>query len=558
MSKKWTIMTKKGKRSLLLLVMTWMMLALACGFGSSSGPPRNAATVTVKANSSLTPWLAEAAAAFNRSAQRTSNRQTAYVVLESVEAGRAVNQMVDSGDLPTLWIPDHEVWAALLAAEGQPAFQADCRSIAQSPLVIGMWRPVAESLGWPGLPLGWLDIGSLAADPDSWAYYSGGEYGDSLRLGHAHPGLSGSGASALLALVQAAQAKSDAVTVADIEQPIVQASVGAFQAAVSWFSPNVDSLGQTMQERGTSYLGAAVMYENVVLTYGDTDPEIIPIYPLEGTFMATHPACLNTNAGGGIREAANLFRDYLLSEEGQQLAVAHGLRPVSSAVPIGAPLVPERGVDLNQPAILFAAPTVETLYAVQELWQSARKKVNLVMLLDTSGSMRGEAMESMRRSAVQFINQMSADDYITIITFDTNPALVVEHAQVGANRGDIVRLIEGLRANGYTALYDAIGDGAEMIARTTSPETTNVLVVLTDGMDTSSSRYRFDQQLFELAAANDTTVFTIAYGRDADEQLMADLAFRTNGNYYKGDETSIAAIYEEMSAAFGGAMGVGR
>jgi hypothetical protein len=83
-------------------------------------------------------------------------------------------------------------------------------------------------------------------------------------------------------------------------------------------------------------------------------------------------------------------------------------------------------------------------------------------------------------------------------------------------------------------------------------------VVLTDGMDTSSSRYRFDQQLFELAAANDTTVFTIAYGRDADEQLMADLAFRTNGNYYKGDETSIAAIYEEMSAAFGGAMGVGR
>jgi len=551
-------MTKKGTRSLLLLVMTWMLVALACGFGGSSGPPRNAATVTVTANSSLTPWLTEAAAAFNRSAQRTSNRQTAYVVLESVEAGRAVNQMVDSGNTPTIWIPDHEIWAALLAAEGQPAFQGDCRSLAESPLVIAMWRPVAESLGWPGLPLGWLDIGSLAADPDSWAYYSGGEYGDTLRLGHAHPGLSGSGASALLALVQAAQAKTEAVTVADIEQPIVQASVGAFQAAVSWFSPNVDSLGQTMQERGISYLGAAVMYENVALTYGDGDPEIIPIYPLEGTFMATHPACLNNNAAGSVREAANLFRDYLLSEEGQQLAVAHGLRPVSSAVPIGAPLVPERGVDLNQPAILFAAPTVETLYAVQELWQSARKKVNLVMLLDTSGSMRGEPMESMRRSAIQFVNQMSADDFLTIITFDTSPTLVVENAQVGPNRSDIVRLIEELRANGYTALYDAIGDGAEVIARTTSPETTNVLVVLTDGMDTSSTRYRFDQQLFELAAADETTVFTIAYGRDADEQLMSDLALRTNGNFYQGDEASIAAIYEEMAAAFGGAMGVGR
>ena len=53
--------------------------------------------------------------------------------------------------------------------------------------------------------LGWLDIGSLAADPSAWAYYSGGQFqGDVLRLGHTHPGLSGSGASTLLAIVQAA------------------------------------------------------------------------------------------------------------------------------------------------------------------------------------------------------------------------------------------------------------------------------------------------------------------------------------------------------------------
>jgi len=64
--------------------------------------------------------------------------------------------------------------------------------------------------------------------------------------------------------------------------------------------------------------------------------------------------------------------------------------------------------------------------------------------------------------------------------------------------------------------------------------------------------------LFEEATSNNTTVFTIAYGSGADENTLLQLATQGNGNFYQGDEASIAAIYEEMSAAFGGAVGVGR
>lgn len=61
-----------------------------------------------------------------------------------------------------------------------------------------------------------------------------------------------------------------------------------------------------------------------------------------------------------------------------------------------------------------------------------------------------------------------------------------------------------------------------------------------------------------MAAANDTTVFTIAYGSDADRKLLTTLALEAHGNFYLGDEASIIAIYQEMSAAFGGSVGVGR
>ena len=532
-------------RSILLLIMMLSLSTLACGvLNSDSGAPRNALVLPVIANSSLEPWLATAVTQFNDSEQETGSGEQIYVELQSVESGLAAAQLTGDELAGGLWIPEEPVWANLLADQGNNAFQGDCVSVAESPLVIGMWREVADSLGWPSLPLGWLDVGSLAADPSAWTYYSGGAFGEALRLSHTHPGLSGSGTSTLLALVQAAEAKTEAVTAEDIQQPVVQASVGAFEGAVAWFS------------NSTNNLGAAVMYESTVVQHGGG--EIVPIYPLEGTFVATHPACVNNAAEAEVQEAARIFRDYLMGEEGQQTAVNFGLRPVNPNVTVGAPLDASRGVDLEQPAIRFNPPTVETIYAVQELWQEARKDVNLVMLLDTSGSMRGGAIDNMLEAAEQFVQQMGEDDYISIIAFHSQPDLLLEHEQVGPSREKIISTIRGLRASGDTTLFDAIGDGAAVIASTQSVETANALVVLTDGEDTASTRYGFNSQLTEAATANNTTVFTIAYGSGADERTLQTIAEEANGNFYQGDEASIATIYEELSAAFGGSVGVGR
>ena len=549
-------MVKQRYGRLFLFVGVLALAAVACGLGQSDGPPSNAVVTEVTANSSLGPWLRAAVANFNEAGVETDGGDPVYVSLTLTDSGQAVTDISGGASAPAIWIPEEQVWVEILADEGVAKYGDDCESVASSPLVIAMWREVAESLGWPGLPLGWLDIGSLAADPSSWNYYSGGEYGDSLRLGHTHPGLSGSGASTLLAIVQAAESKAESVTVEDVAKPIVQASVSAFEAAVSTFSPNTAALGQAMGERGVGYLGAGVMYESDLLAHGQG--QLVPIYPLEGTFVASHPACLNSAAGAENAEAAALFRDYLLGEEAQGLAVSNGLRPVNANVQVGAPLVEANGVDLDEPMTVFNRPSVDTVYAVQELWQSARKDVNLVMLLDVSGSMRGEKIDNMLRAAEQFVNQMGEEDSITIIAFSDELNLVAEPQQVGPARAEIAAVVGRLEAAGDTALYDAIGIGAQVIEETSVSQTTNALVVLTDGQDTYSSRYSFDQSLIDLAAANDTTVFTIAYGDDADQDVLSRLAFGANGNFYLGDEASIAAIYQEMSAAFGGSVGVGR
>lgn len=533
-------------------------LAMACGIFSREGPPPGATIVRVVANTSLTPWLEGVVEQFNDSDPETAAGDPIYIELSSTESGQAVADLSSAGRLPAIWIPDQRVWVDILAEEGFSEFADDCVGVAESPLVIAMWRPVAEALGWPGRAIGWLDVGSLAADPSAWDYYSGGQFGSRLRLGHTHPGLSGSGAGTLLAVVQAAQSMTAAVTTEDIDSPIVQASVGAFEGAVSWFSDSTASLAQRMAERGVEFLGAGIMYESSVVQYGGGDPDIVPIYPFEGTFVADHPACINADLDPLLQEASLQFRGALLAESAQRAALDSGLRPVHPAVALGPPLDGARGIDVAEPRQVFESPSVESVYAIQELWQAARKDVNLVMLLDVSGSMRGGKIESVRQAASQFVSQMGDDDRITLLTFSTVPSILVHNQQVALARDDVIATINGLQADGETALFDAIAQGANLIAEGAAPETTNAMIVLTDGLDTSSVFNRFDQGLIELASANDTTVFTIAYGTDANANLLSDLAARANGNFYRGDEVSIASIYQEMSAAFGGAVGVGR
>ncbi len=331
----------------LVVTITLALMMLACGLFtvSSDAPPNNAVVVDVVANTSLTPWLETAVSDFNNSAIENSDGDPYYVQLTAVDAGQAITELAD-GASPAMWIPDDKVWTNVLADQGNANYQNDCVSVAESPLVIGMWRDVAKSLGWPGLPLGWLDIGSLAADPSAWNYYSGGELGDAFRLGHTHPGLSATGVDTLLAVVHAAQAKTDAVTANDIQQPIVQASVGAFEGGVTWFSSDTASLGTTMSERGITYLSAAIMYESTVVQVGGGN--IVPVYPLEGTFVATHPACINGSAGSDMQAGARAFRDYLIGNEGQQTAVSALGIIWTLTIPAAAMLVL-----LGQPAIIF-------------------------------------------------------------------------------------------------------------------------------------------------------------------------------------------------------------
>lgn len=548
-------MTMSKTAALPALALAFVLVLSACSSAPSLDGTPQASQADVQVMVTATPvlrhWMDAMADAFNRSAPRTAGGKSLAVTVTYDEAGSMVGKMA-SAARPDMWIPDNDVWSELSDKRNATTYAADCRSLAASPLVIAMWRPLAESLGWPARNLGWLDISSLTADPEAWAYYSGGQYGKTLRFAHAHPGLAGSGASTLLAVVQSARQRTDALTVEQIDDPIVRASLNAFEGGVSLFALDSEKLFDAMQKRGAGYLGAAIVYESTVLAGTSQDDELVVIHPFEGTVQATHPACISSAADMEKREGATLFRDYLLAPAAQASAVDNGLRPADRAAKLPARFA------AGQPRKLFLPPTLPVVEALQSSWKVARKPVNLVMLIDVSGSMRGEKIERVRNSAAQFVRQMGDEDYLTIVTFSDKPLLVMPRERVAVVRNDAIAAVGKLNAQGNTALFDSIAVAADEIATSTSPSRANIIVVLSDGKDTSSNRYHMTPELTTLAVQNDTSLFTIAYGADAAANVMSELANKSNGSYFVGTTANIGDVYQEISAAFGGNVGVGR
>jgi Ca-activated chloride channel family protein len=171
--------------------------------------------------------------------------------------------------------------------------------------------------------------------------------------------------------------------------------------------------------------------------------------------------------------------------------------------------------------------------------------LHLGLLLDTSGSMADDLKDA-RSAAIKFVNALDAAADVTLVDFDTE----VRVARFGSE--DYPRLVErirGRKADGWTALYDAIGvylNGAQ------SQEGRKVLVLYTDGGDTTSSLTFRD--MLDLLKASDVTVYAIGYlehqsssGRMQQRSELERAAETTGGqSFFPGVAKDLSGVFDKI------------
>ncbi|PMP81524.1 MAG: hypothetical protein C0183_12075 [Roseiflexus castenholzii] len=536
-----------------VLLLVIGLIASACGdLNVGDGAPANAITITITYSPEKDEWLKDRIAAFNRSRVQVDGRP---VVVEGInKSSGAARTEIRNGQLTTtIWSPSASTWLEVLKYEGgNPNVAVSNQPLVLTPVVISMWRPMAEAMGWPDKPIGWSDMLALIEDPKGWGAYGHPEWGR-FSWGHTDPEISTTALSTLLAEFYAATGKQRDLTVADIQKPESQEFIRKLGQGIKHYGYNTLVFSENMRKFGMGYISAFPMEEITLIDFNknkNPPTPLVAIYPREGTFWHDNPFILMTSASEQERRAAEQFYDFLLSDESQRLAMSYGFRPANVNVPLADPISLAYGVQPQGVQSVLPVPPAEVIVAAKNAWSLNRKRADILLVVDVSGSMEGDKLEAAKAGLGTFLSRILPEDRVGLVTFSTESRLVVPPAPLSDTRIRLDDAIAVMRAQGRTALYDALIDGKEALDSlpSTDDDRIRAIVLLSDGLD-NSSRATLEQVRLAFEESG-ISIFPVAYGADADTDALQQIATFSRTILVQGDSGDIGQIFENLSRYF--------
>lgn len=180
---------------------------------------------------------------------------------------------------------------------------------------------------------------------------------------------------------------------------------------------------------------------------------------------------------------------------------------------------------------LFAESAVEKEYArlFPVSYEGEQEKkiptVSLVVIIDTSGSMRGTRIDLARETARLALENLKENDLAGIVEFHGARRWAAP-LQSAANQFSLMRALNRLNAGGGTVILPAVNE-AFYALRNTNSRLKHVLI-LTDG----GVEYGDFETLIRKMARNDITVSTVMVG-PGDSDFLRRLALWGNGRFFR-------------------------
>jgi Ca-activated chloride channel family protein len=569
----------------------------AAGPASSSRPDTGSCTVVhLTASSEKAALLTQIAADWADTDPKVDGTCARVQVTSKASGGTAdalARGWDDAGDgvRPDVWSPASSAWTGLLRQKTSVADKPDligdakAPSIASTPLVIAMPKPMAVALGWPGKAIGGADVLKLAQDPKGWASI-GQPYG-AFTLGKTNPNFSTSGLNATIGAYVAATGTSSDLTKANLEDPKVQAYAQAVEHAVVHYGDTTLTFLTNLQQAddrglGLKYISAVAVEEKSVWDYNQGNPSgdpktlgkhakpkipLVAIYPKEGTLLSDSPyAVLQADwVTDAVKKAAAQFLTYVQDDKAQARFAKAAFRTFDDK-PVAA-TTQDNGLLPNEPKTVLNPPAPPVLAQVQALWNAQRKPARVLLVIDTSGSMGQDAgngqtkLELAQAAALKALDQFGPRDDVALWQFSTpiqdRPlpyAQLVPFTPIAQAKGALRRAISNLTPDGGTALYATTRKAFELMSGSATADRINAVVLLTDG----KNEYPQDTDVASLTRELDpedtsrsVRFFPIGYGKDADLPTLRTIAQAARGAVYDAsDPASIDKVFTAVLSNF--------
>ncbi|MBI4607060.1 MAG: VWA domain-containing protein [Planctomycetes bacterium] len=178
------------------------------------------------------------------------------------------------------------------------------------------------------------------------------------------------------------------------------------------------------------------------------------------------------------------------------------------------------------------------------LREADRAPVNVVLVIDTSGSMQGDKIAKAREAAILAIRSLGPRDIVAVVEYDDRVRVMVPATKV-TDPEPICAAIRRLEPGSGTALFAGVSKGAEEVRKFLDRSRVNRIILLSDGL--ANVGPSSPAELGDLGASlvkEGISVTTIGLGLGFNEDLMSQLARRSDGNHYFAENsTDLARIF---------------
>ena len=436
----------------------------------------------------------------------------------------------DAPDIDAVW-PAASLWLDIYDTHRRVK---NLKSIASSPVILGVRMSKARELGWIGKPVKMDDI--LAA-------VSAGK----LTFLMTSATQSNSGSSAYLAMLAASFGAPDRLDPRALDDPNARAKVKALLKGVARSSGSSGWLKDLYLDAAKSGhpFDAMWNYEALLKEANDdlrkSGGELLyAVYPAEGTTYADAPlGYVEHGQGDRAKEFFAALQAHLLSADVQAKIAAFGRR---TALGMAKPAPPERDWNFDPSRVVpsISLPEAGVISRALVLYQEVLRKPSLTAIcLDFSGSMSGDGETQLKNAitalfdpaqATRSLIQWSSADRIFILPFDSHVREVDTGDGSVQSQARLLAAVKAQSADDGTDMYDCAERAmAEMQPYITSGEYLPAIVIMTDGR--SDHHANFEQDWAQEGHA--IPIFGVTFG-DADKSQLEDLARLTRARVFDG------------------------
>nr|XP_011460447.1 PREDICTED: uncharacterized protein LOC105350353 [Fragaria vesca subsp. vesca] len=197
---------------------------------------------------------------------------------------------------------------------------------------------------------------------------------------------------------------------------------------------------------------------------------------------------------------------------------------------------------------------------LQDPDSEARTPIDLVTVLDVSGSMNGQKLDLVKQAVKFVIENMGSSDRLSIVSFSNSSRRVLPLRRMTIDgRESAIQAVESLEAGGGTDIAEGLKKGAHILEERRERNPVASIILLSDGQDNYS---RVPSQMLKKLPASvrssdmqhEIPVHTFGFGNDHDAKIMHAISDASGGTFSYIE--SVGIIQDAFALCIGGLLSV--